>query len=457
MHLPPGFQGRVAACLASLEIAVGEVEFPVALFGVADEVADTGLEVGQRDVGVDPGQEHAAEVGPAVDVVEEVGPGDPVVGDAGTLQERLAEGEVVVGGPGRGDDHVAAARRGLLADRRVVVVVDRLVGEAETGTGRGPLGEARPPVGRVADQHPGEDGAPHTQVDVLRLVDPVPRQRTRQLGVEQCQGALDAAEGVGFDDGRVVDRRGLRRGREQGHRRFAGLRPRPAETGEPSAEVPQHLAVLERRADRLLQRQFPDLVERGIGEGQRFAGPGRLIERLLAGIGVFDLLDRPHVVRQVTVLEEVEGLPGRASRGDECQARGDGPDLLEDAGHGCGVRLRGVVVWCEHRRCASEGSTVERRLRPTWCPPTPSPLVPRPEAQRQQRWYRPPHRQTWGNRHSRHPAREAADSGSIGGPRVSAGTSPGSAGQSAHQMAGHLVAGSDGPQGRHLPHAAVFA
>jgi len=167
MDLPPGLEGTVAARLAGLEVPVGEIQFPVRLLGVAHQVANAGLEVGQGDVGVDPGEEHAPKDGSAEVVLEGVRSGDPVVRHARTLEERLVEGEVVVGLPGRGDS--------VLADRGIVVVVQRLVGETERGTRRGPFGEAGGPVARVAEKLLLEDERADA-ADVLRSILPVPGQ-----------------------------------------------------------------------------------------------------------------------------------------------------------------------------------------------------------------------------------------------------------------------------------------
>ena len=100
MHFPPGFQRAVAARLPRFEIAVGEVQLPVGLLRVADEIPHARLEIGQRDVGIDAGQEHAAKDWPAIDIIERIGAGDAVVGHTRSLQQRLVECEVVVGGEG---------------------------------------------------------------------------------------------------------------------------------------------------------------------------------------------------------------------------------------------------------------------------------------------------------------------------------------------------------------------
>ena len=59
VNLPPGLQGAVAPDHGRVEIAVGEIEFPVGLLHVVDQVPHLGLEIGQGDVGVDPREQHA--------------------------------------------------------------------------------------------------------------------------------------------------------------------------------------------------------------------------------------------------------------------------------------------------------------------------------------------------------------------------------------------------------------
>ena len=243
VDLPPGFERAVAAGLAGLEIAIREVELPVRLLGVADEIADARLEFRERNVGVDAGEQDAAEERATVDVVERIGTGDPVVGDAGPLQERLAEREVVVRRP----------RRWHFAGFDVVVVVERRVRDAEGRTGGSLLLDPGRPVAGVALEVLRENDVDR-RLEVLRPVDPVPRERTGDLRVEQRQGAFNAAEGIGLGDRRVVDaRRDLRIG-QQRDGGLTGLRAGTAETLEPAAEVAEHLAVFQRGADRLLQR-----------------------------------------------------------------------------------------------------------------------------------------------------------------------------------------------------------
>jgi hypothetical protein len=205
----------------------------------------------------------------------------------------LVEGEVVVRGPGGRHDHIAGGVP--LADGRVVVVVDREVRETPGGTRGGPLLDARGPVAGVTEELLREDLRAHA-ADVLRPILPFPGERARELRVKERQRALDAAEGIGFHDRRVVDGGCARRRRQERHRRLARLRTRSAEAREAAAEIPQHLPVLEGRAHRLLERELPDVLERRVRQGQRLERARSLVERRLARVGVFDLLDRPHVV-----------------------------------------------------------------------------------------------------------------------------------------------------------------
>ena len=323
MDLPPGFERAVAACLTGFEVAVGEVELPVRLLGVADEISDARLELSQRDVGVDAGEQHAAEERPTVDIVERIGTGDPVVGDASPLQERLAEREVVVRRPGRRH----------LTGFHIVVVIERRVLEAEGRTGGGLLLDPGRPVAGVALEVLRENDVDR-RLEVLRPVDPVPRERTGDLRVEEGQGAFNAAKRIGLGDRRVVDaRRDLRIG-QQRDGGLTGLRAGTAEALKPASEVAEHLAVFERRADRLLERQLPDLVEAGVGERERFGCARRLVERRFATVGILELLDRAYVVRQITVLEKVERLLRRTAAHEERDARQGSPELFSCSRHG---------------------------------------------------------------------------------------------------------------------------
>ena len=89
---------------------------PNRLFGVADQVADAGFEVGQADVDVDAGQQHAVELlaiaGHRPDDLREriERTGDAVELSAGTGQQRLIEADFVV----RRSSLAATCRVGLL-------------------------------------------------------------------------------------------------------------------------------------------------------------------------------------------------------------------------------------------------------------------------------------------------------------------------------------------------------
>ena len=61
---------------------------------------------------------------------------------------------------------------------------------------------------------------------------------------------------------------------------------------------------------------------------------GRLVERLLLGVGIFELLDRPDVVREIAVLEKVKRLPRRTPTREERDARQDRPDCAGRFVHG---------------------------------------------------------------------------------------------------------------------------
>ena len=228
----------------------------------------------------------------------------------------------------------------------------------------------------VAQQLLLEDECP-CRIDVLRPVLSLPGERTGELGVEQRQGGLDAAERLGLGDRRVVDGRRLPGGREQRHGRLAGLRAGAAEAREPAAEIAEDLTVLERGTDRLFERQFPDVVEARVRERQRLDGSGRFIEWRLVAVGILEFLDRPHVVRQIAIFKKVERLPRRTAARDEREARDGHPELSCESLHG-GHRRGPVVSWSKPiskcRRCAQgDVAAGESGDFPTRRPPTPCP------------------------------------------------------------------------------------
>ena len=220
-----------------------------------------------------------------------------------------------------------------MANRRIVVVVERRVGKADRGTGGRPLLDARCHVPGVTQELLLKNEIPHA-ADVLGTVLSLPRQRAGELRVEQGQSTFHAAEGIGLGDRRVVDCGRGRWRREQRDRGFSGLWAGTAEALEPSSQVAEHFAVCKRRADRLLQRQFPDLVEPGVGKHERLGRARRLVERCLTAVGIFKLLNRADIMRQVAVLKEVERLPGRTAPGQERDARDGYPELAGESGHG---------------------------------------------------------------------------------------------------------------------------
>ena len=215
--------------------------------------------------------------------------------------------------------------------------------DAEGGTRGRHLADPCSPGAGITEQLLLEDLRTDA-TDVLRSVLSLPSQRTRQLRVERSKRALHAAERIGFRDRRVVDGRIGRRIGEQRDGWLTGLRARAAETLEAATETAEDLAILHGGADRLLQRQLPDLVEVGIGERQRLARAGGLIERLVDRIGILDLLDGAHIVGEVAVLEEVKWLSRSASARHEHDARHGHPDSTQHRMHGGGFRRFGSTV-----------------------------------------------------------------------------------------------------------------
>ena len=131
IDLPPGLQRAVAADFRRVEGSIGVIKFPIGVFNVADQVRQVGLEIGQADVVVEPGDHHAVEaaadagsagVERTVDLIEQrAAAAQQPLGEAQVDAERIVVRQfealaIAIGVDGRGGDADGAARLGPLGD-----------------------------------------------------------------------------------------------------------------------------------------------------------------------------------------------------------------------------------------------------------------------------------------------------------------------------------------------------
>ena len=246
----PGGEGAVAGFFAGVEIVIGEVEIPVGVLDVADEVADTQLEVGHRLVGVDPGQQHAAgKPGRPVGAV------DPVEVDATSLQQGLADNRLDVGVPHRGE----------FVPGRVVGVVLGVVPHRELGTSRGPLAQAGDEAGEVLLQDAGTTASEHV-VDGPVVV--LHQGGGTELGIELAEGRVDTEPRIGLGDGGILDRADRQGGPQ-----------------DLASQVPHHLGPGKCHFDRLLEREVPVFGLPLIGDRDGLHGRSQAVWILSLDIG----------------------------------------------------------------------------------------------------------------------------------------------------------------------------
>ena len=252
---PPGFQRRVAGGDLGVEIAVGEVQIPVGVFDVAQQVADGDFEVGQLDVGVHPGDQHAV-----VEAGRVVRAGDAVELDAGALQQRLANF----------DFEVRVPRAGEQVARGVVRVVVGVVADGELRAGGRPLGDLRLLDEQVLVEQPR---AAAEELVVQRPVVLLAEDAAGELGVEGAERRVDAEARIRFDDRRIPVRFD-RRGRAK-HR---------------AAEIANDVGLGQRDLDRFLKREIPVVHLPDRGERQRLdGGPILLVVTARGDDGILDL------------------------------------------------------------------------------------------------------------------------------------------------------------------------
>ncbi len=227
VDVPPAVQGAVAAENGRVEQAVLVIQFPVGDLNVAHQVPHADLEIGQGNVGVDPGDDHAVELSGLG-----AGAGDAVELYARPLQQRL---------PPLGDHvHVPVGRVGAGGVVRQGVVDVVRHGE-RAARGRHFL-QPGLEVAQVFLIDHGEENR-RGRVDVLRPVALLPGHAGAGLGVEHREGRLGAGSRVALGQGRIVDRR---------HQ----IRIAEDEVGRPldlAADGPHHLVVLQRGLNGLFQ------------------------------------------------------------------------------------------------------------------------------------------------------------------------------------------------------------
>ena len=189
-NIPPGHQGAIATSQFRVQVAIGEVEIPIGLFHVRDEIGDARFEISQADVGVDACQQHAVGTSGC-----RVGTGDPIEFDTRSLQERLAVLGFIV-------DLVDAVE----SQRRIgdfgAVVVD-VMAQGETSTCGGRLGQFEQ-VGALALLCHRQEQAGKRLVDAA--VDLVPENARGELRIKGTECRFHAGSWIGFDQGRVEDR-----------------------------------------------------------------------------------------------------------------------------------------------------------------------------------------------------------------------------------------------------------
>ena len=255
---PPRFERRVAGGDLGVEIAVGEVEIPVGVFDVAQQIADGDFEVGELDVGVQPSHQHAV-----VEAWRVAGAGNAVELDAGALQQRLASF----------DFEVRVPRAGEQVARGVVRVVVGVVPHGELGAGRRALGDLRLLDEQVLAEQPG---AAAEEFVVQRPVVLLAEDAAGELGVERAERGVDAEARIGFDDRRIPVR-------------FH----RPWRAKDRAAEVADDVGLRHRDADRFLKREVPVLHLPDRGEGERLdGGPILFVVTARSHHGIFDLRRR---------------------------------------------------------------------------------------------------------------------------------------------------------------------
>ncbi len=188
MNAAPGFERSVACRNFGVEVAVGEVQLPVGVLHVADEITHAGLELGDVYVGVDAGNEHAVDVAGS-----SARAGDAVVLNASSLHQGMANLGV--------EKHRPHTGKGVA--RRVVEVVVDQFSRSELRAGCRPLTECEIKRGQVLLQRAGA-AAEELVVDlpVVLFEEGVGRER----GVEGAQSSVDAKPRIGIDDGRIVNR-----------------------------------------------------------------------------------------------------------------------------------------------------------------------------------------------------------------------------------------------------------
>ncbi len=262
--LPPRLQRAVAAGNDRIEAAILEVQFPVGCLDVADQVADARLEVGHRDVGIEPVEDDAVEesrLGPR--------PGDSVELHARPLQQRLPpfghEVHVPIGG--------IRQRRQLLAGDgidvgKAVAIVRHVVGDRKLAAGRRHLRQFRLERPQVVLRDRGKEIRERC-VDVSRRVGPLPQHAAGKLGVEGRQRRLGAGPRIGLGQRGIVDRRHQLGIAEDEVRRSLHL----------AADVAHHLVVSQGDIHRLFQREAPDFLFGIVGQRKRPLRPATSASR----------------------------------------------------------------------------------------------------------------------------------------------------------------------------------
>ena len=200
LRVSPRLLSTVASRHRRIPLAVRQVEIPVQILNVLDQVDRRLLELSQSQVVVDPGNHHA--LADSAQTSELLGnrSGDSSELGARSGQQRLAVPEIDIAGVGR---VVEVERAGTVAAEIRPFVTDR-----ETGSVAHLLAEHRLKIADFPDQGLATADACHEGV-VLRRLAASPDHRRGELGVKrrQCRRHASATkQHTRFLDRRVPDR-----------------------------------------------------------------------------------------------------------------------------------------------------------------------------------------------------------------------------------------------------------
>ncbi len=227
-------QARVARRDLGVQVAIGVVQVPIAVFQVRDQIAQTDLEFSRADVVVDAGDDDAVDV-----AGRRLGSSDAIKRHTAALQQGLAKLAFEV--------HVVIAVKQV--GRSIVRIVIDVVPDGERGArGRG----LRHFADKIVQVLFEEERAAAGEQVVERAVVLVGKQLRRHLRVKGRQGPFHAQPRIAGLYGRVVNRL-----RQIGPAKHV------------ATQVAQHLGVFQPQPHRVGQRQVPRRRRRRFVDQQR--------------------------------------------------------------------------------------------------------------------------------------------------------------------------------------------